>query len=60
MRDLAGYIYLALRPEEYVDVLRNLQHLENEEKRRARIELARKNSWDTRFRALEEILWRHM
>jgi glycosyltransferase involved in cell wall biosynthesis len=60
MRDLAGYVYIAQRPEDYVDILRNLQRLETEEKRRARIELARKNSWDTRFRALEEALWRHM
>jgi glycosyltransferase involved in cell wall biosynthesis len=60
MRDLAGYVYLAQRPEDYADVLRNLQCLETEEKRRARIELARKNSWDTRFRTLEEALWRHM
>ena len=60
MRDLGGYVYLAQRPEDYVEVLRNLKHLETEEKRRARIELARKNSWDTRFRALEEALWRHL
>jgi glycosyltransferase involved in cell wall biosynthesis len=60
MRDLAGYVYIAQRPEDYVDFLRNLQRLETEEKRQDRIELARKNSWDTRFRALEEALWRHM
>src|SRR5215216_1310490 len=60
MRDLAGYVYIAQRPDDYVDVLRNLQRLETEEKRRARIDLAHKNSWDTRFRALEEALWRHM
>jgi hypothetical protein len=60
MRDLAGYVYLAQRPEDYVDVLRNQQRIETEEKRRARVELARKNSWDIRFRALEEALWRHM
>jgi glycosyltransferase involved in cell wall biosynthesis len=60
MRDLAGHVYLAQKPEEYVYVLRNLQRLETEEKRRARIELARKNSWDARFSELEEILWRHM
>jgi glycosyltransferase involved in cell wall biosynthesis len=60
MRDLAEYVYLTQRPEDYVEVLRNLKHLETEEKRRARIELARKNSWDTRFRALEEALWRHL
>lgn len=60
MRDLAGHVYLAQRPEDYVYVLRNLQRLETEEKRRARIELARKNSWDARFSELEEVLWRHM
>jgi glycosyltransferase involved in cell wall biosynthesis len=58
--DLAGHVYLAQRKEDYVDVLRDLQRLESEEKRRARIELARENSWDTRFRVLEEALWRHM
>jgi glycosyltransferase involved in cell wall biosynthesis len=60
MRDLAGHVYLAQRSEDYVVVLRNLKRLETEEKRRARIELARKNSWDTRFRALEEAVWRLM
>ena len=58
MRDLAGHVYLAERPEDYVEVLRNLRGLETEEKRRARLELARKNSWDVRFRELEEALWR--
>ncbi len=60
MRDLARHVYLAERSEEYAEVLRNLKRLETEEKRRARIKLARKNSWDTRFGALEEALWRHM
>ena len=60
MRDLAGYVYLAQEKEDYVDVLRNLRRLDTEEKRLTRIELARKNSWDTRFRMLEEALWRHM
>jgi hypothetical protein len=48
------------RPEDYVEVLRDLKGLETEEKRRTRLELARKNSWDTRFRELEEALWRLM
>jgi glycosyltransferase involved in cell wall biosynthesis len=60
MRELAEHVYLAQGPDGYVEVLRNLKRLETEEKRRARIELARKNSWDTRFRALEEALWRHL
>jgi glycosyltransferase involved in cell wall biosynthesis len=60
MLDLAEYVYLAQKKEDYVAVLRDLQHLESEEKWRARIELARENSWDTRFRELEEALWRHL
>jgi hypothetical protein len=60
MLDLAEYVYLTQRPEDYVEVLRNLKRLETGEKRRTRIELARRNSWDTRFRALEEALWRHL
>ena len=60
MLDLAGYVYLAQRKEDYADVLQNLRRLETEEKRLARIELARENSWNTRFRMLEEAMWRHM
>jgi len=58
MRDLAGQIYLAQRPKDYVEVLRDLKWLESEEKRHARSELARKNSWEVRFSELEEALWR--
>jgi glycosyltransferase involved in cell wall biosynthesis len=60
MRDLGGHVYLAERPEDYVAVLRNLEELETAEKQRARIALARKNSWDTRFAELEQALWRLM
>ncbi|MCA1687540.1 MAG: glycosyltransferase [Actinobacteria bacterium] len=58
LEELAGHVYLAQRPEDYVEVLRNLEGLETEEKRRARIELARKNSWEARFGEIEEALWR--
>jgi glycosyltransferase involved in cell wall biosynthesis len=60
MKDLAGHVYLAERPGDYVEVLRNLEGLETEEKRRDRIELARKNSWEARFGEIEEALWRVM
>jgi glycosyltransferase involved in cell wall biosynthesis len=60
MQDLARYVYLAQRKEDYVDVLRILQRLETAEKGRARIELARENAWDMRFSELEEVLWSHM
>jgi glycosyltransferase involved in cell wall biosynthesis len=60
MQDLAGYVYLAQRTEDYVAVLRNLQRLETAEKRRARIDVARENAWDIRFSELEEVLWSRM
>ena len=58
MEDLAGHVYLARRPQDYVERLRSLGETETEEKARARIGLARKNSWDARFAELEEALWR--
>ena len=58
MEELAGHVYLASRPEDYVEALRSLGEIETEEGVRARIELARKNSWDVRFAELEEALWR--
>jgi glycosyltransferase involved in cell wall biosynthesis len=57
MEELAGYVYLAEEPEVYVETLRSLEKLETEEKVRARIELARENSWDARFEEIEEALW---
>jgi glycosyltransferase involved in cell wall biosynthesis len=58
MEELAGHVYLANEPGEHVEVLRSLSDLETEERGRARIELARKNSWEARFGELEEALWR--
>jgi glycosyltransferase involved in cell wall biosynthesis len=58
LKDLAGHVYLAKRPGDYVEVLRNLEELETQEKRRARIELARENSWEARFEEIEESLCR--
>jgi glycosyltransferase involved in cell wall biosynthesis len=58
MQDLAGHVYLAGRPEDYVRALRNLGDVETGERMRARIELARENAWEARFGELEEVLWR--
>ncbi|HEX2741154.1 MAG TPA: glycosyltransferase [Rubrobacter sp.] len=58
MRDLGEHIYLAESPQDYVEVLRNIQDLETEERMRARTELASENSWEVRFGELEEALWR--
>jgi glycosyltransferase involved in cell wall biosynthesis len=58
LEELAGFVYLAEAPEDYVEVLRRLGDLETNEKRRARIEIARKNSWEARFGQIEEALWR--
>ena len=60
LEELAGHVYLAREPEEYVKLLRSLEELETEEKVRARIELARGNSWEVRFKEIEESLWRAM
>ena len=57
MEELAGHVYLANEPGEYVEVLRSLGGLQKEENVRARIELARKNSWEVRFGQIEEALW---
>ena len=58
MEELAGHVYLARTPEDYVKALRGLGETETMEGVRARMELARENSWDNRFAALEEALWR--
>jgi glycosyltransferase involved in cell wall biosynthesis len=57
MMDLGEHVYLAETPEEFVDVLRNLPATETEERVRARIEVARRNSWEARFEELERALW---
>ena len=58
LEELAGFVYLAARPRDYVEVLQSLKNLETERRRRARIELARGNSWGARFEEIEEALWR--
>jgi glycosyltransferase involved in cell wall biosynthesis len=58
LEELAGFVYLAARPRDYVEVLQALKNLETERGRRARIELARGNSWGARFEEIEEALWR--
>ena len=58
LKELAGHVYLAERPDEFVAVLRDLGELETVEKARARIEVSRRNSWEARFAELEEALWR--
>jgi glycosyltransferase involved in cell wall biosynthesis len=58
LEELAEHVYLAESPEDYVRILRSLGSLETDEKVRARIELARRNSWEARFAEIEEALWR--
>jgi glycosyltransferase involved in cell wall biosynthesis len=55
--NLEEHIYLAESPQEFVRVLRNLPRTETEKRVRARIEVARRNSWEARFEKLEEALW---
>ena len=60
MVDLEEHVYIAQGPEGFVEVLRNLAQEETEDKVRARVEVARRNSWEARFRELEEALWRKL
>jgi glycosyltransferase involved in cell wall biosynthesis len=55
--DLGEHVYLAEGPKGFVEVLRELPKTEDEAKVHARIEVARRNSWEARFRELEEALW---
>lgn len=60
LEELSEHVYLAEGPEGFVDVLWRLTEKETEEKVRARTELARENSWEARFRRMEEAIWRKM
>ncbi len=57
LREIGDHLYLAETPEGFVKTLRALEGLETGEKVRARVDLARKNSWDARFGEIEENLW---
>lgn len=58
-RELSEYVYLAGDAQEFIDVLRRLPESETQEKVRARLELARANSWESRldviFQELERL-----
>jgi glycosyltransferase involved in cell wall biosynthesis len=57
LRPLGKNVYLGDGAKEFVGILRCLHESETLEKARARVELARKNSWEARFARFEEILW---
>jgi glycosyltransferase involved in cell wall biosynthesis len=57
---LGGHVYLAEGAEGFAEVLRRLPRLETEEKMRARIELARENSWEARFKTVEKEILRKL
>ncbi|HEX5850270.1 MAG TPA: glycosyltransferase [Rubrobacter sp.] len=56
--ELRQYLYLARRPEDYVEILRGLWDGDTEEKVRGGIGSARENSWDARFAGLEAAICR--
>lgn len=57
LKRLGGHVYLGDGAEEFVGILRCLHESETPERVRARVELARENSWEVRFARFEEILW---
>ena len=50
-------LYLAKDARGFVSALERLPDLETEARVAARVELARRNSWEARFDAIEEVLW---
>jgi glycosyltransferase involved in cell wall biosynthesis len=56
LKRLGGHVYLGDGAREFVEVLRRLHESETPERKRARIEFARENSWDARFARFEKIL----
>jgi glycosyltransferase involved in cell wall biosynthesis len=54
---LGEHLYLAEGSSEFVGILRKIPDLETPAKVHARVEVARQNSWEARFRRFEEILW---
>lgn len=58
LKTLGEYIYLADNPDEFVETLVGLQDSESEKRVQARTEFARKNSWDARFKEIEEKICR--
>jgi glycosyltransferase involved in cell wall biosynthesis len=57
LKPLDEHVYLGDEAKEFVNILRCLHENETPEKRRTRIELARRNSWEARFAQFEELLW---
>lgn len=53
LKDLSGHVYLAEGPEGFVETLRSLPEIESDDRIRARVRLARENSWPVRFREIE-------
>jgi glycosyltransferase involved in cell wall biosynthesis len=53
------HVYLATDTEDFIRVLRALPRWETPEKANARIELARRNSWEARFSEFERLLQQH-
>lgn len=54
------HVYLAENAEDFAQILERLPELETEERVRARIRLARENSWEARFAGLERELRRRL
>ncbi|QIN81728.1 glycosyltransferase [Rubrobacter tropicus] len=60
LESLSKHVYLADGPEGFVEALGNLEGTETGERVRARNRLARENSWEARFRELEDVISRSL
>lgn len=60
MKGLGEHVYIANEPEDFVEALKNLGLAETGGKAKARRELARRNSWESRFAEIEEKVCRKL
>jgi len=60
LKRMEGHVYLAEGAEGFAEVLRDLPRLESGEAVRARLRLARENSWEARFADIEKEIRRKL
>ncbi len=60
LRHFEGHVYLAEGAEGFAEILGRLPWIETKERVRARIDLARENSWEARFQAIEKEIRRNL
>ncbi len=60
IRDFAGVVEVARKPEEFVPCIERALREETPEKKAERLKRARENSWESRVRVMEEKITAYM